>query len=115
MRKKIAVLILNMYGAMVTDIQKGLNEAAFEEDVKLIYFASFSDGFSKEFYDQYVKYDEGDIVSFKLPNLDDFDGVIVVSCSFSPEYLKRIDKRVHDNIDDKFHELTPCCIRKKKG
>lgn len=91
MRKKIAVLILDMYGAMVTDIQKGLNEAAFEEDVKLIYFASFSDGFSKEFYDQYVKYDEGDIVSFKLPNLDDFDGVIVVSCSFTPEYLKRIE------------------------
>jgi len=91
MRKKIAVFVLNMYGAMISDVQRGLNEAAFEEDVKLIYFASFSDGFSSEFYDQYVKYDEGDIVSFKLPDLDDFDGVIVITISFTPEYLKRIE------------------------
>ena len=91
MRKKIAVFVLNMYGAMINDVQRGLNEAAFEEDVKLIYFASFSDGFSSEFYDQYVKYDEGDIVSFKLPDLDDFDGVIVITISFTPEYLKRIE------------------------
>jgi len=91
MRKKIAVFVLNMYGAMINDVQRGLNEAAFEENVKLIYFASFSDGFSSEFYDQYVKYDEGDIVSFKLPDLDDFDGVIVITISFTPEYLKRIE------------------------
>ena len=56
MRKKIAVFVLNMYGAMINDVQRGLNEAAFEENVKLIYFASFSDGFSSEFYDQSFLY-----------------------------------------------------------
>ena len=82
MRKKVAVLVSNIYGHMINDMQDGLIEAAKELDVKLIFFASFSDGFSRQFYDQYVKYDEGDLVSFMLADLNDFDGVVFLSDSF---------------------------------
>ncbi len=91
-RKKVAVFVSNIYAAMIRDMQDGLNDAALAENVKLIYFASFSDGFSKEIYDQYVKYDEGDLVTFKLPDLNDFDGVVIIGSSFPPDYSERIDK-----------------------
>ncbi len=90
-RKKVAVFVSNMYGALVRDMQVGIQEAALEEGVKLIFFASFSDSFSREVYDQYIKYDEGDIVPFKIPNLRDFDGAILLSTSFPAGYKERID------------------------
>ena len=91
-RKKVAVFVFNMYGAMIREVQEGLNRAALEEGVKLIYFASFSDGFSKKFYNQYIKYDEGDIVSFKLPDLSDFDGLVVITAGFPEDYNERIER-----------------------
>ncbi|MBP3235298.1 MAG: GGDEF domain-containing protein [Eubacterium sp.] len=91
-RKKIAVFVLNMYGAMIREMQEGLNEAALEQGIKLIYFAGFTDGFSSLFYDKYERYDEGDIVAFKLPDLSDFDGAIIIAASFTQKYQDRIDK-----------------------
>ncbi len=90
-RKKVAVFVSNMYGHMIRDMQEGLNEAALAENVKLIYFVSFSDEFSKEVYDKYVQYDEGDIVSFKLPDLNDFDGIVILAASFSEHFKERLD------------------------
>ena len=90
-RKKVAVFVSSMYGSMVHDMQVGIREAALEHGVKLIFFASFSDGFSREVYDQYIKYDEGDIVPFKIPDLRDFDGAILLSTSFPAGYKERID------------------------
>ena len=84
-RRKIAVFISNIYGPMIREMQDGINEAALERGIKIIYFASFSDGFSSKVYNQYVHYDEGDIVSFQIADLDDFDGCIVVDSSF-PEF-----------------------------
>lgn len=92
MRKKVAVLVSNMYGNMINEMQEGLIEEALEQDIKLIFFASFSDGFSRQFYDQYIKYDEGDIVSFMLADLNDFDGVVFISDSFSFDYRARINE-----------------------
>ena len=89
--KKVAVFVSSMYGSMVHDMQVGIQKAALEHGVKLIFFASFSDGFSREVYDQYIKYDEGDIVPFKIPDLRDFDGAILLSTSFPAGYKERID------------------------
>lgn len=86
-RRKIAVFISNIYGPMIREMQDGINEAALERGIKIIYFASFSDGFSSKVYNQYVHYDEGDIVSFQIADLDDFDGCIVVDSSF-PEFQR---------------------------
>ena len=96
MRKKVAVLVSNMYGNMINEMQEGLIEEALKLDIKLIFFASFSDGFSRQFYDQYIKYDEGDIVSFMLADLNDFDGVVFLSDSFSYDYRHRINDLIRD-------------------
>ena len=90
-RKKVAVFVSNIYGTMITDMQSGITDAALKEDVKLIYFASFSDSFSRKVYNQYIKYDEGDIAPFKIPDLKDFDGAILVTTSFPVDYKERID------------------------
>ena len=92
-RRKIAVFISNIYGAMIREMQDGINAAALENDIKVIYFASFSDGFSSKIYNQYVHYDEGDVVSFQLANLDEFDGGIIVDPSF-PEFQRNLRDQV---------------------
>ena len=91
-RKKVAVFVSNIYGMMIKDMQAGISETALEKGIKLIYFASFSDGFSHKIYDQYEKYDEGDIVPFKILDLKDFDGAILLTSSFPVEYKERIDR-----------------------
>ena len=80
--KKVAIFAANIYGAMYKETLRGINSRAVECGIKAISFASFSDFFSAQFYDQYIKYDEGDIVTFKLPDLNVFDGVIVLDSSF---------------------------------
>lgn len=95
-RKKVAVFVSNIYGMMINEMQAGITEAALKEDVKLIYFASFSDSFSRKVYNQYEKYDEGDIAPFKIPDLEDFDGVILVTTSFPVDYKERIDRLLQD-------------------
>ncbi len=91
-QKKVAVFVADMYGAMIRETQLGLNETAMKAGIKLIYFASFSDDFSRRTYDQYAKYDEGDIVSFELPDLKEFDGVVLISQSFPKLHGERLDK-----------------------
>ena len=73
--------------------QKGINAAALDCGVKVIYFSSFSDSYSGRNYDEYEKYDKGDNVSFDIPDLSDFDGIIRISTYFSDtvkEHLKHI-------------------------
>ncbi len=95
-RKKVAVFVSDMYGAMIRETQAGLNEAAVQKGIKLIYFVSFSDDFSRESYDQYAEYDKGDIVSFELPNLRDFDAVILISQSFPKRHAQRLNEILKD-------------------
>ncbi len=113
-RKKVAVFVSSMFGSMVHDMQVGIQKAALERGVKLIFFASFSDGFSREVYDQYIKYDEGDIVPFKIPDLRDFDGAILLSTSFPAGYKERIDGILLDSgipvinlggLDERFYSI----------
>ena len=113
-RKKIAVFISGIYGAINYEMQHGIIDTAMEEGVKVIFFASFSDDFSREFYDQYAKYDEGDIVSFKIPDLRDFDGAIFVSNSLPVDYKSRVDKILVESdipvinlggVDDQYYSI----------
>ncbi len=90
-RKKLAVFTANIYEAMVRSIQSGIKTAALENDIKVIFFTSFSDSFSSKVYDKYKKYDEGDVVSFLLPDLNDFDGVIRVSFAYGPYTDKKLE------------------------
>lgn len=89
-RKKIAVFTSNIYEAMTSDMQAGINKAAMEEGVKVIYFTSFSDTFSSKIYDQYHKYDEGDTVCFEIADIDDFDGAIKIDSSYGPVAKKKM-------------------------
>lgn len=93
-RKKVAVFSPNIYEPMTHAIQEGISKAALEHGIKVIYFASFSDSFSNKIYDQYQHYDEGDTVSFEIPDLDDFDGIIRVDLAYGPYTLKHLDARL---------------------
>lgn len=91
--KKIAVFTSHVYEQMSVMMQKGLIDAARKYGVKLIFFASFGDSYSSRNYGEFSKYDEGDCVSFDIPDLNDFDGVIKISTYFSQiikDHLKKI-------------------------
>ena len=95
--KKIAVLTSHVYEQMSGLMQKGINAAARDLGVKIIYFASFSDSYSNRNYGEYTRYDEGDNVSFDIPDLNAFDGVIKISTYFSEPakiHLKHILSKV---------------------
>lgn len=95
-RKKVAVFSANIYEPMTHAILEGISKAARELDIKFICFASFSDSFSSEIYEQYSAYDLGDVVTFELPDLDDFDGIIRIDLTYGPHTLKRLDERLAD-------------------
>ena len=91
--KKIAVFTSHVYEQMSGMMQKGLIDAALKHGVKLIFFASFGDSYSSKDYKEFSKYDEGDKVSFDIPDLNDFDGVVKITTYFSDilkEHLKII-------------------------
>jgi len=91
--KKIAVFTSHVYEPMCALTQKGINAAAVDCGVKVIYFSSFSDSYSGRNYDEYENYDKGDNVSFDIPDLSDFDGIIRISTYFSKtvkEHLKQL-------------------------
>ena len=91
--RKIAVFTSHVYEQMSAMMQKGLIDAARKYGVKLIFFASFGDSYSARNYGEFSRYDEGDCVSFDIPDLDDFDGVIKISTYFSQiikDHLKKL-------------------------
>ncbi|MBR4948468.1 MAG: GGDEF domain-containing protein [Clostridiales bacterium] len=90
--KKIAVFTSHVYEPMCSKTQKGINDAALDCGIKVIYFASFSDSYSGRNYDEYTKYDQGDNVSFDIPDIDDFDGVIKISTYFSPSVKNHLEQ-----------------------
>ena len=93
-RKMVAVFSATIYEPMMRSIQAGINKAALENGVKVIYFSSFSDEFSSKTYDQYKRYDRGDVVSFELPDLDMFDGVIKVDLAYGIYTRERLAERL---------------------
>ena len=94
--RKIAVFTSHVYEQMSGQMQKGLVDAAKRYGVKLIFFASFGDSYSSKNYGEFSKYDEGDCVSFDIPDLNDFDGVIKISTYFSEVIKKHLKKILKD-------------------
>ena len=91
--KKIAVFTSHIFEPMCGLTQKGVNAAALDLGIKVIYFASFSDSYSGRSYNELTQYDKGDSVSFDIPDLSDFDGIIKISTYFSEtvkEHLTQI-------------------------
>lgn len=93
-RRKVAVFTSNIYEPMTCAIQEGINQAAIETGVKVIYFTSFSDAFSNRVYDQYIHYDEGDATAFEIPDLDDFDGIVRFDLAYGVFAKKHLDDRL---------------------
>ena len=100
-------------------MQKGLIDAARKYGVKLIFFASFGDSYSSKQYGEFSGYDAGDYVSFDIPDLDDFDGVIKLTTYFSYATKVHLDKLLSGlkipvvnigGIDEKL--LSICCDNK---
>ena len=96
--KKIAVFTSHVYEPMCGLMQKGINAAALDSGIKVIYFASFTDSYSGRNYDEYDKYDQGDNVSFDIPDLSDFDGVIKI-CTYLNQTVKAHLKQVLSKCD----------------
>ncbi len=90
--KKIAVFTSHIYEPMCGMTQKGINAAAKDLGVKVIYFASFSDSYSDKNFQRYSKYDQGDAVCFDIPDLNDFDGIIKISTYFSESVKEHLEK-----------------------
>ena len=90
--KKVAVFTSHVYEPMSGLMQKGIKTAALEHNIKVIFFASFSDSYSSRNYGEYSRYDEGDNVSFDIPDLNDFDGIIKISTYFSETVKKHLDQ-----------------------
>lgn len=91
-RKKVAVFTSHVYEQMSGMMQKGLKQAALDHDIKLIFFASFSDSYSSRAYPEYSMYDEGDSVSFDIPDLNDFDGVVKIFSYLGETARKHLDQ-----------------------
>ncbi len=94
--KKIAVFTSHVYEQMSGQMQKGIIDAALERGLKIIFFASFGDSYSSKQYGEFSGYDEGDTVSFDIPNLQDFDGVIVITTYFSKVTKRHLDQILKD-------------------
>lgn len=114
--KKIAVFTSHVYEQMSGQMQKGLIDAARKYGVKLIFFASFGDSYSSRNYGKFSRYDEGDCVSFDIPDLNDFDGIIKISTYFSDIIKKHLSKLLLDydipviNIGGKDSDhISICC------
>lgn len=81
--KKIAVFTSHVYEEMSGLMQKGINAAAIDLGVKVIYFAGFGDSYSYRNFGEFTRYDEGDNISYDIPDLEDFDGIIKISTYFN--------------------------------
>ena len=83
-RKVVAAFIADIYQDMVKETEYGSIQEAKRQNVKLLYFASFSDNFSNTEYTRFSNYDVGDVAIYKLPNLNNFDGLITYD-SYMPD------------------------------
>lgn len=91
MKKKIAVFATGWSEQMIFDYMNGVQEGIKGSEVDLYTFMCFpavQDG------DNYIN---GELNIFKLPNLHDFDGALVLANTIDyPEVLKGLEKRCED-------------------
>ena len=94
--KKIAVFTSHVYEQMSGQMQKGIIDAALKYGIKVIFFCSFGDSYSSRQYGEFSGYDEGDTVSFDIPDLNEFDGVIKISTYFSKVTKEHLNQLLRD-------------------
>ena len=99
-RKIVAAFIADIYRDMVKETQYGTIMAAKRFGVKLLFFASFSDNFSNAQYSRISNYDIGDSAIYKLPNLQNFDGLITYD-----SYMPSIFIKLINDLKEKIYHL----------
>ncbi len=95
-RKVVAAFIADIYQDMVKETEYGTISQALEDDIKLLFFASFSDNYSSTEYTRFSNYDIGDVAIYKLPNLSLFDGLITYD-SYLPDLFQDTIRRIKDD------------------
>ena len=88
-RKIVAAFIADIYRDMVRETEYGTIQEAMRNNVKLLFFASFSDNFSTVEYTHLTNYDVGDSAIYRVPDLNNFDGLITYD-SYLPETFLEI-------------------------
>ena len=83
-RRIVAAFIADIYQDMVKETEHGTICAAKEQNIKLLFFTSFSDNFSNTEYTRFSNYDIGDVAIYKLPDLSKFDGLFTYD-SYMPD------------------------------
>ena len=96
-RRVVAAFLSDIYQDMVKETQYGTIREAKKQNVKLLFFASFSDNFSNTEYTRLSNYDIGDSAIYKLPNLNNFDGLITYDSYMPDLFLSTIEEIKKDS------------------
>ena len=91
-RHKVAVFTASIYQDMSRETQYGIIQAARRNDVKLTFFTSFSDNFSRQQFERYRNYDSGDFAVFSLPDLSSYDGLISLDTYMPDLYIEPLNE-----------------------
>ncbi len=83
-RKNVAVYVADIYRDIVRKTQYGVIQSAKRNNVKLLFFTSFSDNYSNIEVKELSDYDKGDFAIYMLPDLSTVDGLISFD-SYMPE------------------------------
>ncbi|MCR5213844.1 MAG: GGDEF domain-containing protein [Eubacterium sp.] len=94
-RKIVAAFLADIYRDMARETEYGTILEAIRQNVKLLFFASFSDNFSTldktaDHY-QLTKFDYGNSTIFRLPDLSNFDGLITYDTYMPDFFLSMIE------------------------
>ena len=91
-RRKVAVFTASIYQDMSKETQYGIIQAARRNDIKLTFFTSFSDNFSRQQFERYRNYDSGDFAVFSLPDLSSYDGLISLDTYMPDLYIEPLNE-----------------------
>ncbi|MBQ8094135.1 MAG: GGDEF domain-containing protein, partial [Clostridia bacterium] len=90
-RRNVAVYVSNIYNYLVRETAESIIESAGRENIKLLFFTSFTDNFSSKQYARYEKYDTGDFAVFLLPDLSRFDALLSLDTHMPVSYIKTLE------------------------
>lgn len=79
MRKRIAVFASGWAGEFIKEVMSGMKKAATKADTDIFFFTNFS------VFTERKELNVGEVNIFNLPDLKDFDGVVVMPNSFNTQ------------------------------
>lgn len=96
MKKQIAVYMSQLFGEIEKRICQGLEEQAATEGFCLTYFPSMSDDTIDIHVDQAgTDYNDGERVIFRLPDLNRYDGVVVLYDNYAQIHQEELREMIH--------------------